>query len=58
MPYKVTFEKVVEVPVIHEKELVREVQKEVIVEVTHFVKGDREEIIKQVEVIVEKPYRE
>ncbi len=45
-------------PVIQEKEIIREVEKEVFVEMTHFIKGDREEIIKEIEVIVEKPIRE
>lgn len=48
IPYKVVEQNVVEVPVIHEKEVLREVEKEVLVEMTHFIKGDREEIIKEV----------
>ena len=46
---------ILEVPVNIEKELIKEVEKEIVVEVTHFVKPDREEIIKEVEVLVDKP---
>lgn len=42
VPYKVFEEKVIEVPVVQEKEIVREIEKEVLVEMTHFIKGDRE----------------
>ncbi len=42
VPYKVVEERVVEVPVIQEKEIIREIEKEIFVEMTHFIKGDRE----------------
>jgi hypothetical protein len=48
VPYKVIEEKVIEVPVIQEREIVKEIPRETLVEVTHFVKGNREEIFKEV----------
>lgn len=38
-----------------EKEIIREVVKEIIVERSHFIKGDKEEVIREVEVFVDRP---
>jgi hypothetical protein len=37
---------IIEVPVNIEKELIKEIEKEVFVEVTHFVKPDQVEVLK------------
>lgn len=48
-------EVVKEIPVIREKELIKEVPKEIFIERSHFIKGDQVEVIREVEVLVEKP---
>lgn len=50
-----TVEKPVYVELKVEKELIREVAKEIYIDRSHFIKGDREELIREVEVFVDKP---
>lgn len=48
-------EVVKEIPVIREKELIKEVPKEIFIERSHFIKADQVEVFKEVEVQVDKP---
>lgn len=38
-----------------EKEIIKETPKEVFIERSHFIKGDKEEVIREVEVFIDKP---
>lgn len=40
---------------IREKELIKEVPREIFIERSHFIKGDQVEVIREVEVLVDKP---
>lgn len=48
-------EVVKEVPVVREKELLSEVPRDIFIERSHFIKGDQVEVIREVEVLVDRP---
>ena len=50
-----TIEKTVPIELKVEKELVREVPKEIYIDRSHFIKGDKEETVREVEVFIDKP---